>query len=207
VSDAQWLSLLENARFFFVVVTIVGAIGTLAAEWAARKPAQRIENARQAEVARLAKQSEDDRKARERIERKLAPRSLNPEQQNALSEKLRLRSGQPADLHPYANDSEVMALANQLVTALRSAGWNVTVFGGIVEELRSVAGILVETTETATPRDAEAASLLVKTLSESGLFAVGPMKFDPKYDTAIIDLTAKTQRKPAPIRITVGRKR
>src|SRR5712691_9500205 len=138
-----------------------------------------------------------------------AGRHLNPVQEQALRTSLLPFSGERLDMYVYANDDDAIGIANQLATALGPGSkWEVTVFGGLAEELRVVAGLAVETTASATPRDTEAAQALVSALVAQHLRTFGPGPFNPRYDTSIIPLpgTPGFGRIPAPIRLTVGRR-
>ena len=136
---------------------------------------------------------------------------LSGDQARTLREKILPFTGERLDFYIYANDEDAIGVTNQLLPVIGTQGakWQVTVFGGLVEELRVVTGVAIETTASATPRDTEAAQALASALKDTRLDTFGPTAFDPRYNTDIIALpgTPGYGRIPAPIRLTVGRKK
>ena len=74
------------------------------------------------EAARLGKMAEDEKLARVKIEQRLAPRTLNSEQQERIRTKLSPFVGTPYEL-ALSDTTEAAALMLTLDKVLRSAGW------------------------------------------------------------------------------------
>ena len=124
-------------------------------------------------------ETERERLERVKIEEKLAPRSLSPEQQDALIAKLKPFAGQVLDLFVY-NSGDAMGVGERLLFALRSSNWQVSAGSG-TEMGRSVHGILVEVAEEADVPSRTAAEALVAALNAERLVTLGPQPIDRRH--------------------------
>jgi hypothetical protein len=97
-----------------------------------------------ARVAEANQKAEHERLARLQIERKLAPRSLNPHQRDALIEQLKLVAPHAkAEICSYGETPEVAGITTQLWRLLGDAGWKVTLSPSL-RHGRAPLGIVVE---------------------------------------------------------------
>ncbi len=169
------------------------------------RASQAYERAAQAEreAAKFNETAERERLARLQLEERLAPRSITPEQQRAIIEKLRpLGSPQKIDFFLYPNNGEIVHIAEQVAGVLQAAGWTakaIQPLGG-----GRVSGMLVEID----PNDRVAgkrAAALISALAACGIQIQGPTPTLP---------TPQNQMPPflgegpvdATIRITIGPK-
>jgi multidrug efflux pump subunit AcrA (membrane-fusion protein) len=151
----------------------------------------------------LQKQVEEERAARIAIEKQIAPRNFSREQRELLIGKLKPLGGQHVDLFIYPNDLEIQALANSIAFTFKQwDGWEVRPFEAPNGTTR---GILVEYD----PKDSQAAArgeVIVKALSESGLYVSGPFGVLPIPPGQMRQGISYAINPDATLRITVGRK-
>jgi hypothetical protein len=114
-----------------------------------------------AEANRVA---EGERLARERLESRLAGRSITDEQISLAAEQLKQFSEQPSRMDVGISDLEGLRFASRLSLLLTSAGWNVNLAEAVGSVRRS--GISISRTED--KQSCEAAEKLARVLSNLG---------------------------------------
>jgi hypothetical protein len=127
-------------------------------------------NARAAEANRVA---EGERLARIKIEEKIANRHLTVEQQRTLAAKLKRFAGQRLNMFAFANDNEIIGIANDILGALNppdGANWIVARTLGQECGL-TVPGIGIEVQRGADLKSVQAAAALLKALTDERLSA------------------------------------
>jgi hypothetical protein len=143
-------------------------------------------NARAAEANRKAEQ---ERLARVKLEAKLAPRTIQQPQQQAIAGKLAEFKGQKAGLGVWPSSPETELLARELAAALTMAGWEIE-YGPPPNQPLWPGGVLV--CSTPHPQSVRAATKLVEALKDEGIFAqtaplldlptIGPAQTDAVSD-------------------------
>src|ERR1700687_114974 len=118
-----------------------------------------------------------------------------------VADKLRQFSGQRINLFEYSGDGEIAGIAKDIVEALRSAGWVVSISSGLVPGT-GTSGILVEVTAPASPTSLLVAGALVESLRNERLTIEGPKKSTISPG----GLFSGEEDPNAQIRITVGKK-
>lgn len=157
-----------------------------------------------ARVAEAEAMAETERLARVKIEEKLAPRRLSPEQVRQVANALRPFAGVHVNLFAPTGDVEIVRIANDVLAALmgpNGAHWTVTVSTG-QEFGRTVSGILVELAADADETSKSAARAFVLALQTQRLVTTGPVpptSRGPMVGPIQFDQQAK-------ITITVGQK-
>jgi len=123
-----------------------------------------------------------------RIERRLELRSLTPQEQERIANKIVFwKVSQIAVVNARADDSEVQDFLTQLTRILAEAGWHPIVIKD-TNVSRGLIGLLVIANEKAGPHVSEnvlAARTLVEALSESGIFTQGPLSMPRPWPAPI----------------------
>jgi hypothetical protein len=133
----------DIATFVFVGSLVVGVVATAVIVWMANVKEAHREHERELSRERLAQvdkdialahqraataelRAEEERGERLKLEERIAPRSLTPEQQTQVSKNLRpLEGRKKVRVLSYALDAEGSVLAEQIIACLESAGINV----------------------------------------------------------------------------------
>lgn len=154
------------------------------------------------ENLRLSIKFEEERIARLKIEERLAPRRLTKEQQRTIVGKVLPFSGQKLNLVASTDVSEVVNIANTILSILKEANW---MFGTYIgnDMARSVSGILVEVLPGAEDSTKAAAQALASALSAENLAVGGPQ---PAASNALTGMFTGESIPDAKIRLTVGNK-
>jgi hypothetical protein len=164
---------------------------------------ERAAKAEQA-AAEANRAAEQERLARVRIEERLAPRVLSPQQQQILVQRLRPLAERTIDIFIYGDTPEIVGVATVLTSLLRSAGCNTqfwTVLGG-----GAVTGILVLTRSGSDSATENAASGLISALNSVGI-AAGPWQsFTDKDTPGLMNGPPWDNAKMASIRLLIGTK-
>jgi len=108
-----------------------------------------------------------EREARKKLEARVAPRFLTPEQGLLLSERLGQSKVKLVALYVYGSAPEIVRLSSQIGDALKRAGWNFE--GWSVTGIATVAGVVVDVRNSAGLDTVGAANLLVRSLNEVGI--------------------------------------
>jgi hypothetical protein len=127
-----------------------------------------------AAAAEANQKAEEERLARVKIEEKLAPRHLAPEQMARVTAHLKRFAGQRINVFAFTTDQETVGIANQIIAALQAAKWQLSISAGQEASGRSVPGALVEVKKDASEMDVAAAKALVKVLGDERLPIAGP---------------------------------
>lgn len=153
------------------------------------------------EAERLRVQAEEAKLARAQIEARLAPRRLTAERSESVVAQLSPYAEQRLNVFVVTGDTETLDIAHDVLKALSTAGWAVTVESGqdasIVEP-----GMLVGVEAAGTQQDVAAATALVEALRSQELAVLGPRPQRPPEVT-----TGNVSRDPnARIRLVINRK-
>ncbi|MBS1875975.1 MAG: hypothetical protein JSU00_22370 [Acidobacteria bacterium] len=170
---------------------------------------------REAELARLSAakaverseelriQAEEERLARVKIERRLAPRTLTAAEHARLVAVLKTLGRQDVDIFLYPNDPEITSLAEHVAGALYLAGWTFAWFqplsGG------RVSGMSIEV-DPKDPAAVKRANGLAAALKSVGMEVSGPLATLPTPPTTMPPYTFGGRNVGASIRLTVGKK-
>jgi len=151
---------------------------------------------------------EKEKMARLKLEEKLAPRSLNRNQQEILRNKVSLFKNMSIDIFIYGGGSQdALPLAGMIGEALEGAGWTVKVWNTMAP-MRWVRGVLVSTRAGADRTIEGPAVQLILTLRELGIDTGGHQQFTETRDPPESGIMGPTWEadKQAPIRMLVGSK-
>jgi hypothetical protein len=208
-------AVVETARAHAEEASLKVADATKDIETARKEAAEA--NARAAEANKIA---EGERLARVKIEERLAPRRLTPEQAAAISKTLApLAAGGQRVAFIGQPDFEPAVVGKALVDILRAAGWRVTDVWGH-DTSRATAGIVVEVAAGADATDRDSAAAFATAMRSIANFnVVGPEPMEERVlsgsflgnndprDPPMKDIGELAQRvAAATIKITVGSK-
>jgi hypothetical protein len=161
----------------------------------------RLDAARAAERAAEANRiAEEERLARVKIEERMAPRSLSPEQRSILVGQLKSLGRQNIAI-VCSPDPEPLGICSALMAALKDAGWTTSVASPIAVGASIISGMLVEAGPNADDDALSAAGMLVSALNSAGLAVSGPAPFRA-HPSAYQGAIAKEAR----ITLTIGPK-
>lgn len=130
----------------------IGVAGEIIFASAAASKRDKLRDRNVLRVAELNRKAEQERLARVRIEESLvklkASRTLNKDQVERITEKLRPFAGSPFDMY-VSSDPDSVALMHQLKDAITAAGWNITPAPGpiLVDEIAALitySGVCIE---------------------------------------------------------------
>jgi hypothetical protein len=123
-----------------------------------------------AKAAELQHKADEERHARERIEERLASRTLSPAQAERFVEALSGHAGSKVDVFTTGDGDEVAGLSSLLVTELQLASWETAswVWTGV----GSIHGIVIIARNGSPPDVVAAADALSAALNEGGLSSI-----------------------------------
>ena len=206
----ETISSVHNWAWFFLISSLViGVVSSILIYWSANKKEEylkcRVTNAEQ-RAAEANKKAEEERLGRVKIEEKLAPRYLEPAQQEDLSDKLKQFAGTAIDIFLYPEGApDIIPLKNQIVRTLQSAGWNAR-FWTVIASGQEVSGIII-LTQTETDKTVEAAAkTLIDGLNSGGIFAwrTFPFSGSEPPGAGISGTVPWDSSKIAPLRMLIG---
>jgi hypothetical protein len=155
-----------------------------------------------AEVKEAQAQVDEANRALAKTAQRLAPRHLTTDQRGQLTELARAQGIQGVNLFRYGGDPEILAIDDEIFSALTGARWRVTPMDGT--EARVVTGIMVEIRPGADAISQKAVITLTAALRSYGLLVAGPFWLDINAGTG--GMSNGTPDPSAAIRITVGKK-
>lgn len=163
------------------------------------KAAAAAANARAAEANKIA---EGERLARVKIEEKLAPRSITPEQISGLSKRLKPYAGISIDILQVGESPEITHFRSLIEMPLRAAG--LIVFSSTAVGSGSFIGLSVGVLVDASESEKIAASALLSALNATGITAANE-GISKREDWPGFTMAPPGANK-APIRIYIGSK-
>ena len=123
----------------------------------------------QKQTAQANQKAEEDRLARMKIEQRLAPRSLDEKQKDAIRTMVAPFSGTSLDVIACGDTREIGNLIASITGVLQAAGWKVRVWAAMGGAGLSVAGVPIQTQVGSDPLDNRAANAVVAALRASGI--------------------------------------
>lgn len=145
------------------------------------------------DAAEMAAALNAERQVRERFAKMVEPRSLSDEQAERIASQLMSYRGQQWTVTTYWDLKEPLALANRLYAILGKAAWTYDNSGSKGMLLGGIAGIQVYVHPEASAKAKDAATALVKALSESNIEADLRSMNDPGHPTEKLSLNIGTK--------------
>ena len=123
------------------------------------------------EAARLNKRGEEERLARVKIEQQIAWRTLAPEQQRRIRDKVLLFSGQQFIVATYLDDPECVALLRTVGSIAVAAGWKFlnSPPGGLIGLMPLEQGVILRLSPSSNETTKHAADTLAAALNQEGV--------------------------------------
>jgi len=167
VDDPTKLSWIEFAMNICALLVALGVAGEFFGNWIAGPIRKRMDNAKDAEIARLNKQAgdaferaanaekdaaeanriaEQERLARVKLEQRMADRDITAAQREKMVELLRTRAGGHVSIDSLLSEGrEAFTYAAKIVTVFRDAGWSVPNPNGMRSFSSPLSGVLIDT--------------------------------------------------------------
>jgi len=155
MDDPTLLSWMERGQNIAALLVAIGVAAEFVLGFMSSPVRKRLDQAHEEEIARLHKETEDERSARVKLEARVAWRRLSKEQQSVIADHLKQFPVMRVGVTYLAGNSEASQFADDIAAALHAAGWNryalepFSIFGGYgggVYPLHPSTGVNVSTT-------------------------------------------------------------
>jgi hypothetical protein len=167
MDDPNKLSWVEFAMNICALLVALGVAGEFLGNWIAGPIRKRVDNAKDAEIARLNKQAgdaferaagaekeaaeanriaEQERLARLKIEQRMSDREITAAQREKMLTLLTKRAGGHVSIDSLLSEGrEAFTYAAKIVSVFRDAGWNVPNPNGMRSFSSPLSGVLIDT--------------------------------------------------------------
>jgi hypothetical protein len=136
MDDPTLLTWIERGQNIAALLVAVGVAAEFLLGFISSPIRKRLDRAHESEIARLRKETEDERTARVKLEAKVAWRRLSKEQQLVIADRLSHLSEMKVGVSYLGGNPEAAQFAEDIAAALQAAQWKVhslepfSLFGG-----------------------------------------------------------------------------